>query len=281
MTEHVQASPYAFPRQRPPVVMGILNVTPDSFSDGGAYFALEAAVARALQIQEERAGILDIGAQSTRPGHRPVPPEEELRRLLPVLRALRGKLGIPISIDTYSPQVARAALAMGAAIINDVSGAAAGEMARAVLEYGAGWVLMHNGGGADAAPRYAPDAVTAVRAALEELVGQAMACGLQRSQLCIDPGVGFGKSREDDLELLANLPLLKLPGVACLVGTSRKRVISHAAGWEADDDRLAGTIAAHTVAQLGGADILRAHDVKEAVQAARAAFSIDKRRKIL
>jgi dihydropteroate synthase len=261
--------------------MGILNVTPDSFSDGGAYFAPGAAVARALQIQEEGAGILDIGAQSTRPGHSPVPPEEELRRLLPVLRALRGKIGIPISIDTHSPQVARAALALGAAIINDVSGAAAGEMAQAVLEYGAGWVLMHNGGGADAAPRYAPDAVTAVRAALEDLVGQAMAYGLRRSQLCIDPGIGFGKSREDDLELLASLPLLKLPDVACLVGASRKRVISHAAGGEAGDDRLAGTIAAHTVAQLGGADILRAHDVKEAVRAARVAYSLDKRRKIL
>ena len=257
--------------------MGILNVTPDSFSDGGMYDSVDATVARALQIQEEGAGILDIGAQSTRPGHTPVSTQEELRRLLPVLQALRGKLSIPISIDTYSPKVAKAALDLGAAIINDVSGTAAREMAEVVLEYGAGWILMHNGGGADAAPHYVPDVVTAVRAALEKLVGQAMAYGLQKSQLCVDPGIGFGKSQEDNLKLLANTPRLKLPGVAYLVGASRKRVISYAGG----DGSPSGTIAAHTIAQLGGADILRTHDVKEAVQAMRVTFNIDKQREML
>jgi len=252
--------------------MGILNVTPDSFSDGGAYFETDAAVAHALQIQEEGAGILDIGARSTRPGHKPVPIEEELRRLLPVLKALRGRLRIPVCVDTVSPEAARAALSLGAIIINDVSGMASEEMARAVLEYGAGWVLMHNGGGADAQPHYMPDAVTAVRAALETLVGQAMAYGLRKSQLCIDPGIGFGKSREDDLKLLANTPLLRLPGVAYLVGASRKRAIMQAGG---------STIAAHVIAQWGGADILRAHDVKEAVQAANVTFAIDNSRRIL
>ena len=255
-----------------PMIMGILNVTPDSFSDGGMYDSVDTAVARALQIQEEGAGILDIGAQSTRPGHSPVPPQEELRRLLPVLQALRGKLHIPISVDTYSPEMAKAALDLGAAVINDVSGTAAREMAEVVLKYEAGWILMHNGGGADAVPRYEPDVVTAVRAALENLVGQAMAYGLQKNQLCLDPGIGFGKSQEDNLKLLANTPKLKLPGVAYLVGASRKRVIEYAGG---------STIAAHVIAQLGGADILRAHDVKEAVQAMRVTFNIDKQREML
>jgi dihydropteroate synthase len=267
--------PYAFPVKapgEPPLVMGILNVTPDSFSDGGMYFSTENALARALQSQEEGAGILDVGAQSTRPGHRPVPPEEELRRLLPVLEALKGKLHIPVSVDTYSPRVARAALARGAAIINDVRGAATREMAQAVLEHGASWVLMHNGGGADAAPRYEPDAVTAVRAGLEKLVGQAVAYGLRTSQLCVDPGIGFGKTQEDNLKLLANTARLRLPGVAYLAGVSRKRVVAHSVG---------GTIAAHTVLQLGGADILRAHDVKEAVQAVRVTSAIDKQRNLL
>jgi len=253
------------------MVMGILNVTPDSFSDGGLYAAPERAVARALRIQAEGAGMLDIGAMSTRPGHMPVPPEEELRRLLPVLEALRGQISIPISIDTTNPAVARAALALGACAINDVSGTVNAEMAEVIGEHNAGWILMHNNGGADSAPRYEPDVVSVVRKALEELAGQAYVFGIDEKRLCVDPGIGFGKSREDDLALLANTAKLKVPGVAYLVGVSRKRVIEYAGG---GCRTASATVAAHVIAQLDGANILRAHDVKEAVAAMRVCQSI-------
>jgi dihydropteroate synthase len=223
-------------------------------------------------MEREGAAMLDIGAQSTRPGHAAVAPEEELRRLLPVLEALRGRLRVPISVDTFEPEVARRCLAAGAAVVNDVSGRVNEAMARVVREAGAGWVLMHSGGGADSAERYEPDAVTAVRAALEGMVRQAEALGLCRAQLCVDPGIGFGKTREDDALLLANAAALQAEHTALLVGASRKRVIDWLAGGGTEPrERLGGTLAAHLFAQLGGAVILRAHDVAEAVQAARVA----------
>lgn len=254
-----------------PQVMGILNVTPDSFSDGGQYAAPEAAIARAFDIEREGADILDIGAQSTRPGHAPVQPEEELRRLLPVLEGLQGKLHIPISIDTFYPLVAGETLQLGARIINDISGAVTNGMAEVVRQYGAGWVLMHNGGGADAAQPYA-DVIQDVQAALAHMAQEAMRLGVLRESLCLDPGIGFGKTQADNLRLLANMEQVKVPGFALLVGASRKRVVRHAAGEAAD--LTAGTIAAHTIAQWGGADILRVHDVKQARQAADMAAAL-------
>jgi dihydropteroate synthase len=239
-------------------VMGILNVTPDSFSDGGRYLAPAAAVERALQIQAEGADLLDIGGQSTRPGHVPVCAAEELRRLRPVLEDLRGKLTIPVSVDTYYPEVADAALQWGACMVNDVSGTATAEMAAVVKRHGAGWILMHNGGGADAAQEYRPDAVTAVRAALQALAAQAMALGIPQAAICLDPGIGFGKTMEDNLRLLACTAQVRAPGFAYLVGASRKRA---AGGSDA------ATIALHSTAQWQGANILRVHAVREAVAA--------------
>jgi len=255
--------PYTFDITRTQI-MGILNVTPDSFYDGGAYGSPEAALARAMEMQAEGADILDIGAQSTRPGSKPISAEEELERLLPALEAIMRQMSIPVSVDTYHPETARQALACGAQIINDVSGIVSEKMARAVKDYGAGWILMHNAGGADAVPDYRPDVVTVAGNALREMVKQAQAFGLEQTQLCIDPGIGFGKTREDDLALLAHTVRLRIPGVAYLVGASRKRVTALAG----EDGRLPATIAAHTAAQLGGATILRVHDVKEARQAA-------------
>jgi dihydropteroate synthase len=239
-------------------LMAILNVTPDSFSDGGKYFAPEDAIARALELEREGADILDIGAQSTRPGCEAISPEEEWRRLRPVLEGLRGKIGIPVSIDTFYPEVAEEALRLGAGIINDVSGIVSEEMAGAVRQYGAGWVLMHNQGGADAAPAYA-DVVEDIRAALEKMAEQAIALGVKKERIWLDPGIGFGKSREDDLRLLANLERAKVPGFPLLMGVSRKRVTG---------GTQAGTIAAQVAAQWGGADILRTHDVAGARQGA-------------
>ncbi|MDR2686987.1 MAG: dihydropteroate synthase [Oscillospiraceae bacterium] len=239
-------------------LMAILNVTPDSFSDGGKYFSPEAAIARAFELERDGADILDIGAQSTRPGCGAVPPAEELRRLRPVLEGLRGRLGIPLSVDTFYPEVAEEALGLGAVIVNDVSGSVTEEMAGVVRARGACWALTHNRGGADARPHYG-DVVGEVRAALEELAARAMALGVPKERLWLDPGIGFGKSGEDNLRLLANLARVKVPGFALLAGVSRKRVTG---GSEA------GTAAAQAVAQMGGADALRTHDVVAARQAA-------------
>jgi len=239
-------------------IMAILNVTPDSFSDGGMYFAPEAAMSRALELERQGADILDIGAQSTRPGCEAVSPGEELRRLRPVLEGLRGKLGIPISVDTFYPEAAREALALGAGIINDVSGVVTLEMARLVGQYDATWVLMHNQNGADHEGRY-DDVVAEVRGALEGMAARAMALGVKKERIWLDPGIGFGKSHEDNLRLLANLERVRVPGFPLLVGVSRKRVTG---GTEA------GTLAAQVTAQMAGVDILRTHDIVSAGQSA-------------
>jgi len=240
-------------------LMAILNVTPDSFSDGGLYFAPEDAIARALELERDGADILDIGAQSTRPGCQVISPAEELRRLRPVLEGLRGKLGIPISVDTFYPEVAREALKLGAGIVNDVSGVVNEEMAGIVKSHGATWVLMHNQNGADFEGQY-EDVVRDVREALENMAARAMALGIEKERLWLDPGIGFGKAQEDNLRLLANLEQAKVPGFPLLVGVSRKRLTGGA---------LAGTLAAQTVAQWGGVDILRTHDVVQAGQTAK------------
>ena len=246
------------------LLMAILNVTPDSFSDGGLYLAPEAAIAHALELEQQGADILDIGAQSTRPGCEVISPEEELRRLRPVLEGLRGKIKIPVSIDTFYPGVAQEALALGASIINDVSGIVSEEMAGVVRRYGAAWVLMHNPGGADFEGQYA-DVVREVHEALASMAEQAMALGVARERIWLDPGIGFGKSREDNLRLLANLARARMPGFKLLVGASRKRVTG---------GTQAGTLAAQVTAQLGGADMLRTHDVVAAGQAANFVHNI-------
>lgn len=253
------------------VIMGILNVTPDSFSDGGRYQTPEKALERALEIQAQGAGILDVGPQSTRPGHVPVSPEEEISRLIPVLRLLQGRIHIPISVDTFYPDVAQAAIREGASILNDVSGRLDDGMMELAARTGAGLILMHAGDGADDTGDAAADILDTVRAFFEQALDRADSLGLARERLCLDPGIGFGKSREGDRRLVSNLQRLMagLPEVALLVGASRKRVVGECGGESVPlGARLPGTLAFHSVAQWNGARILRVHDVAEAVRAA-------------
>ncbi|MDR3645849.1 MAG: dihydropteroate synthase, partial [Clostridia bacterium] len=210
------------------------------------------------------ADIIDLGAESTRPGHQGVSCQEELARLEPVLTRLRGRLGVPVSVDTSKPEVAQAALALGAAIINDVNGFLAPGMAEAAARHGAAAVIMHPG-----EPAYPHGVVRHVRKFLLAAAQAAQHAGIAKESICLDPGFGFGKDYEQNLELLADMAAARLHGYAWLAGLSRKSFIGTATGCELPSDRLAGTIAADTFAALAGADILRVHDVAQAVQAAK------------
>ncbi len=269
---------FCLPLGKRTYTMGILNVTPDSFSDGGKWFDPDAAAAHALEMQSQGADLLDLGAQSTRPGHTEIPPEQELARLTPVLERLSGKLHIPVSIDTYFPQVARRALELGAQIINDVSGTFSEEMAQVIRDSGAGWIVMHTGGGtADTQEAY-PDGVSAhVRSFFETMAQKAARFGIPKHALCMDPGIGFGKSYDENLTLLRETAQMRLPGYALLVGVSRKRVVGQATGVEKAADRVLGTVAANVAAIAGGCDILRVHDVLECVESAKMADAIFRR----
>lgn len=267
------------------VVMGILNITPDSFSDGGRYFQPEDAVVHAVEMEKNGADMIDIGAQSTRPGHISVTPEEEWRRLEPVLRMLKGRLAVPVSVDTYYPDVAAAAVKAGASIINDVSGSMKNGMPDVAAHTGAGLIMMHAGGGADDAGDSigSDETVRRVHDYFIRALNTADRAGLSADRLCLDPGIGFGKDRQGDLALISRLPelLQGLPEVAVLVGASRKRVIASCLETESTaSDRLAGTLALHAIAQWNGANILRVHDVPEAVQAARVTDALMTARKV-
>ncbi|HZK39481.1 MAG TPA: dihydropteroate synthase [Clostridia bacterium] len=266
---------FSFPLGARTYLMGILNVTPDSFSDGGVYLQPEQALARALEMQTQGADILDIGAQSTRPGAQPVSAQEEIERLAPVLDALKGKVCVPISVDTFFPEVATFALNKGASIINDVSGKVNPKMADIIKSTGAGWVIMHNGGGAEATHvHYEGGVLKAVRKFFEDALVQIEHLGLDKEQICLDPGIGFGKSQSENMALLRRLKELKTQGIALLTGASRKRVIATATGEEDAAKREAGTIAAHTAAIAGGTDIIRVHDVSRGLQGARMADAL-------
>ncbi|MBW8618224.1 MAG: dihydropteroate synthase [Hyphomicrobiales bacterium] len=247
------------------LVMGILNVTPDSFSDGGRFNNVDHAVAQAIRMAEEGADIIDIGAESTRPGHEPISASTEIARLTPVLEALRGRINCPISVDTMKAPVAEAALAHGATIINDVWGFKRDpRLAPLAAKYKAAVVLMHNRDTIDPTIDIVEDMLRFLDASLKE----ALAAGVSRDVIALDPGIGFGKTLEQNLEALAAIPRLKDIGCAILVGASRKSMIGKIIPSETDE-RLPGTIALHTAAILKGADVIRVHDVKEAVQAAR------------
>lgn len=261
MTEFI-AGNRRFPLTRT-YVMGILNVTPDSFSDGGRYLDPESAVLRAGEMEAEGADFIDVGGQSTRPGYTKISPEEEWDRLREVLPSLLAQTKLAVSVDTFYPQVAEKALALGVQIINDVSGFGE-EMLRAVAGSGCGCIVMHPRGGQGG------DILDEVRAFFEERREAAAKFGVSEDRLCFDPGIGFGKSREEDLRLLARVRETRLPSCAFLMAASRKRVT--ALGNDAPpDQRVPATLAAHTAAILGGADIIRVHDVAPAVQAARTA----------
>ena len=262
------------------LIMGILNVTPDSFSDGGRFLSPDAAVERALAMEKEGADIIDVGGESARPGADPVPVEEELRRVLPVLERLRGKLRIPISIDTTKAEVAEAALRAGASIVNDISALRFDPaMAPLVAKFGAGLVLMHMLGTPKTmqqAPYY-EDVVTEVRDFLAERAQYAQSQGIPREAIAVDPGIGFGKTVEHNLELLRRLPELVELGFPVLVGPSRKSFIGAILGLGVEE-RLEGTLAACAVAVVRGADILRVHDVKEVRRAADLALHLRRER---
>lgn len=259
-----------------PVVMGVLNVTPDSFSDGGRYFGLTEALAQAERLAAEGAAIVDVGGESTRPGAAPVDVDEELRRVIPVIERLAASLEVPVSIDTRKPEVMRLALAAGASMVNDVAALAAPGAIEAVAETDAAVCLMHmqgEPGTMQDAPRYA-DVVGEVRGFLRGRAAACIAAGIARSRLVVDPGFGFGKSLEHNLALLRALGAIASDGLPVLSGLSRKRMIGALTGREGGD-RLAGSIAAAVVAAMNGARIIRAHDVRQTADALSivAAFS--------
>lgn len=250
-----------------PLIMGILNVTPDSFSDGGRFTHVETAVAHALQMVEQGADIIDIGAESTRPGAPPVSSDEELRRLLPVLEQLSGRIQVPISIDTWKAPVAEAALSAGAEIINDISGLTFDPaLAEVVANHRAGLVLMHTRGTPATMQQDTgyQDLLGEIADFLQASLQTALAAGLSPEQLVLDPGIGlsFGKDTDGNLEILRRLLELAGLGYPLLVGSSRKRFIGTVLGREKHDERLFGTAATVALAVAHGAHILRVHDVR-------------------
>jgi dihydropteroate synthase len=259
-------------------VMGVVNVTPDSFSDGGRYPTVEAAVARGQALARAGADLIDIGGESTRPGAEPVPLQAELERVLPVLEALRDRTDVPLSIDTRKAEVARRALAAGASLVNDVSGLGHDpEMAQVVARAGAALGLMHMQGTPQtmqADPRY-DDVVGEVLEALAASMERAVRAGVARDRLWVDPGIGFGKTLGHNLFLLRHLSELHVLGAPILVGTSRKRFLGTLAGGRSPEERLAGTLGSiAAVAALRGADVVRVHDVAEAKDALAVADAI-------
>jgi dihydropteroate synthase len=257
------------------LVMGVLNVTPDSFSDGGKFFDARRAVQHALAMQNDGADIVDVGAESTRPGSEEISVAEELGRLLPVLERLRGKLKIPISVDTQKATVAEMALGAGAEIINDISGLRTDpELACAAAQHGAALILMHMRG----TPRtmqkgpFARDVMRDVVCGLEQSIAAAKKWGVPRSQIVIDPGIGFGKNHAQNYELLAKLPELAKLGYPLLIGTSRKGFLGATLAKNGKpapvEERVWATAATVAASILNGAHVVRVHDVAEMRQIA-------------
>lgn len=266
---------FRFPR--PTMVMGIVNVTPDSFSDGGKYFNPDAAVEHALELAAQGAEILDIGGESTRPGARPVSEAEELRRVLPVFEKLAGQTKAVLSIDTMKTAVARAALAAGASMVNDVSANRNDrEMWQVVSEFQAGYIVMHARDSAAAAP---PDPARAdvVREVgeffSERLITLLNESGIAAEQVVLDPGIGFGKSQPENLQLLSGLRGFTKWRRPLLLGVSRKSFIEKLTGAKLNE-RLPASLACATLAVKSGVNIIRAHDVAETIQAVRMAEAI-------
>ena len=253
-----------------PQVMGLLNVTPDSFSDGGRFLEPERAVARAQEMADEGAALIDVGGESTRPGAEAVPVAEELARVIPVIEALAGRLEVPVSIDTMKPEVMRAAVAAGAGLINDVNALRAPGALDAAIELGVPVCLMHMQGeprSMQQNPVYT-DVVAEVKAFLAERIGVCEAAGLPRERLIADPGFGFGKTLEHNLQLMRGLHELNDLAVPLLVGVSRKSMIGAVVDVPAAE-RVYGGVALAALAVWQGAAIIRTHDVRATVQAVR------------
>lgn len=262
-----------------PVIMGILNVTPDSFSDGGQYFDTAKAVARGLAMAQEGAAIIDVGGESTRPGAAEVPTEDELRRVVPVIGELAAQTDALISVDTAKAVVARAAVEAGAAIVNDVSALTQdADMAAVARDSGAGVVLMHMQGTPrtmQRAPTY-EDVVAEVASYLALRVAAAVAAGIAREALAVDPGIGFGKTVAHNLALLRHLPAIGACGRPVVVGLSRKSFLGKITGRPVEE-RVAGSLAALALCVFTGADVMRVHDVRDSCDASRVAAILGER----
>ncbi len=251
-------------------VMGILNVTPDSFSDGGRWLERDAALRQAAKMAAEGAAIIDIGGESTRPGHRPVGAEEEAARVLPVIAAVKRETGLPVSVDTYRHETARLALEAGADMVNDIWGLRydGGEMARLIAQSGAACCLMHNRKSAEYRD-FMPELLEDLRGTLD----LAAAAGIARERIILDPGIGFAKSCEQNLTAMHRLDELAALGCPVLLAASRKSVIGLSLGLPVEE-RLEGTLATTAIGVLQGAAFVRVHDVKENLRAARMALAI-------
>jgi dihydropteroate synthase len=259
------------------LLMGILNVTPDSFSDGGQYLDRDEAVAHAFEMERAGADILDIGGESTRPGSRGISAQEEMRRVVPVLEKLRGRLRIPVSIDTSKSEVAEAAIYQGAEILNDVTGLRRDpRLAEIAAKRKLPLILVHMRGVPLTMQKkpFARDVMGDVIAGLRRAVAVAVRAGVGKSQILLDPGIGFGKSARQNFELLARLPELARLGFPLLAGTSRKGFLGQALGGVGEGARRWGTAATVAASILGGAHIVRVHDVAEMVEVARIADAI-------
>lgn len=257
------------------LVMGVVNATPDSFSDGGLFATPEAAIAQGLALAGEGAAIVDVGGESTRPGHEPVPADLEMARVIPVIAGLAPRLAVPVSIDTWKAATARAALAAGARVVNDVWGLQRDPgIAQAAAEHGAPVIVMHNRERADPAL----DVMDELRRFFERSIGIARAAGIPEADIVLDPGIGFGKTPAQQLDALRRLPELRAMGFPILVGISRKSILGRIAVREsAPRDRLLSSLAAHVTAATLGADIVRVHDVADHVEAMRVVDAVTRK----
>ncbi|NBR87073.1 MAG: dihydropteroate synthase [Verrucomicrobia bacterium] len=273
-----RAGRHEFRFPRPMLVMGVLNVTPDSFSDGGKFFSVEAAVERAGQMIREGADLLDVGGESTRPGATPVAADEEIRRVVPVIRQLAALVPTPLSVDTQKPEVARAALLAGASIVNDIAANRPdAAMWRVVAEFRAGYVAMHMQGTPQTmqqSPAYT-DVVREVDAFFAERLARLEQSGVRLEQVVLDPGIGFGKTQEHNLQLLGALARFTRHDRPLVLGVSRKSFLGQLTGADSPAGRLPGALACAALAVRDGVQILRVHDVRETVAAVRVATAIN------
>ncbi len=255
-------------------IMGILNVTDDSFYDGGKYNTPQKAVARVKEMLNEGADIIDIGAHSTRPNHIALTENEELEIIKNYLPLIHNETGAVISVDTFYPSVAEYALQNGASIINDVSGVFNEKMAQLVVKYNCGWIVIHTGGGdAVTVPEYATTVTDDVVSFFDYMLNKCLEYGINKNQLCFDMGIGFGKSHRHNIELIKNIDKLKQKDIALLTALSMKRVVKNTTNAQGED-LLYGTISANTIAIMGGTDIIRVHNVKENALAAKMADAV-------
>jgi len=259
------------------LIMGVLNVTPDSFSDGGRFFAVEKAIEHGVRMAAEGADIIDIGGESTRPGAEPVAAGEELRRVIPVIEKLRAKIDVPVSIDTSKAEVARAAIHAGASVVNDVTGGRGDEgMLPLIAETKSAFIIMHMQGTPRTMqnrPQY-EDVVSEVADFFRQQYARAIGCDIDPMAIAFDPGIGFGKTLDHNLELLAQLERLRANDRPLVVGVSRKSFLGKLANSPEMKDRLAPAVALTALLRIRGADVFRVHDVKENVSALRVTEAI-------